>query len=196
MQVKASGRNLPISASKLKSVAEIIRNQDVLKATVALKFTRKKAASLLLQVLNSAIANAKNNYGLEEDNLYVQSLMLGQGPTYKRWRARARGSADEILKRTAHISIVLGERVVTSDTKVQAKLLAKKKKDAAIAQKQAKAEKAPAEKPQDLKTLSQKPKEPGEEDQEKLSRLKQKKVKSEKKQSRGFLNKLFRRKAE
>ena len=207
MQVKSHSRNLRISSSKVEPVASLIRKKNVSDATKTLKFTRKKAAFFLLQAVNSAIANATNNYGLEEDNLYIQNILVGQGPTFKRWRARARGSADEILKRTAHISVILDEKVPTSEKKVKEKVLAKKKQDQEVAKKRLEKEKKAAAKEgkkgpqkqpvQDLRQLSQKASEETLEDKERLSSLQGKKEKdTEKKDQKGFLSKFFRRKSE
>jgi len=200
MQVKSHSRNLRISSSKVEPVASLIRKKNVSDATKTLKFTRKKAASFLLQAVNSAVANATNNYGLEEDNLYIRNILIGQGPTFKRWRARARGSADEILKRTTHISVILDEKVLTSERKVKERVLAKKRRDQKVAKKRSEKEKKkePQKKPtQDLRQLSRKASEETLEDKERLSSLQEKKEKGKgQKKRRGFLSKFFRRKAE
>lgn len=75
-----------------------------------MKFTPNKAASIIEGVLNSAIANAENNFGLEKANLVVSEAFANEGPTLKRFRPRAKGSASPINKRTAHITVVVAEK--------------------------------------------------------------------------------------
>ncbi len=199
MQVKAHGRNLRIAVTKIRPLVSLVKGKNVSEATATLKFTPRKGARLLLQVLQSAIANAKNNYNLEEDNLYLKEILINEGPVYKRWLPRAHGSADEILKRTSHVSIVLDEKVKTSAKEISANLLAKKKRDEKIAEKRSEEVKKAAakSKPADLKQLSQKPVAEEEETKTEFEKLKQAKGSEEKGSKKsGFLNKLFRRKAE
>ena len=81
-----------------------------LKQVAARKISAPKAAcEPVLKLLNSAIANAENNLELNRDDLYVAEVYANQGPTLKRFRARARGSASPIMKRTSHITIVLDQ---------------------------------------------------------------------------------------
>ncbi len=75
-----------------------------------MKFTPTKAAVEVENVLNSAIANAENNFGLEKANLVVSETFINEGPTMKRFRPRAKGSASPINKRTAHITVVVAEK--------------------------------------------------------------------------------------
>ena len=88
-----------ISARKVKIVADLIRGKDVDEALAIVKFTPK-----------SAIANAENNHEMKAENLYVAEIYANQGPTLKRIRPAAKGSAVRIRKRTSHITIVLKER--------------------------------------------------------------------------------------
>ena len=78
--------------------------------TEILKFTPNKAAGIIEKVLNSAIANAENNFGLEKANLVVSEAFANEGPTMKRFRPRAKGSASPINKRTSHITVVVAEK--------------------------------------------------------------------------------------
>src|SRR5439155_7855796 len=112
-------------------VREITRELQGLPASAALDllaFTPKKAAFLIGKTLKSAIANAENNANLKPEGLVVKEATVGEGPTFKRIMARARGSASRILKRTSHIRIVLSEEVQieTRETK-KAKRQAEKK---------------------------------------------------------------------
>lgn len=107
MEVKAKAKYIRISSSKAGQVLPLIRGKDVSKAQNILRFTPKRGARVVLKVLNSALANAKNNHGLTIDDLYIQEAVADQGPTLKRFRARAMGRASRIRKRTSHITVVL-----------------------------------------------------------------------------------------
>ncbi len=109
-EVVAKLRHLRIAPRKVRLVADLIRKKPVNEALVILDFTRKKAALPLKKLLNSAIANAKNNFQLDPSNLYISKITVDEGPKYKRWMPRARGRADLILKRTSHITLVLSEQ--------------------------------------------------------------------------------------
>ena len=103
----ATARYIRISARKVKVVIDLIRGKSVKEATAILMYTPKAAAEPVLKLLNSAVANAENNQELMRDDLYVAEVYANQGPTLKRFRPRAKGSASRILKRTSHITIVL-----------------------------------------------------------------------------------------
>ena len=75
-----------------------------------LSFSRKKAAEIIKKVLESAIANAEHNEGADVDELRVAAITVDEGPTYKRWRARARGRVNRILKRTSHITVTVADK--------------------------------------------------------------------------------------
>lgn len=111
MRVYAKLRYLRIAPRKVRLVADLLRGKTVEEAQNTLHFTAKRAAPPLLKLLKSAIANAKNNFRLEEKNLYISKVLVDEGPKLKRWIARARGKADEIQKKTSHITIVLDEVV-------------------------------------------------------------------------------------
>ena len=97
-----------ISSRKVKIVADLIRGKDVDEALV--KFTPKAASEIVEKLLKSAIANAENNHGMKSNKLYVAEIYANQGPTLRRIRPAAKGSAVRIRKRTSHITIVLKER--------------------------------------------------------------------------------------
>jgi len=99
-----------ISSRKVKIVNDLIRNKGIEEAKAILRNTPKAASAILLKLLNSAQANAVNNNGLDAENLYVAQIYANQGPTLKRIRARAKGRASRINKRTSHITVVLKER--------------------------------------------------------------------------------------
>ena len=110
MEAKAIHRYARTSAQKARLVADQVRGMPVNQALYTLQFSPRKAAALLLKVLKSAIANAENNVGANADNLYVSEVMVYEGPSLKRIRARAKGRADRITKRTSHITLVVAER--------------------------------------------------------------------------------------
>jgi len=99
-----------ISSRKVKIVADLIRGKDVDEALAIMKFTPKASSEVLEKLLKSAIANAENNHDMKHENLYVAEIFANQGPTLKRIRPAAKGSAVRIRKRTSHITIVLKEK--------------------------------------------------------------------------------------
>ena len=107
---KAMARTVRVSPRKSRLVLDLIRGKNVADAIAILKFTPNKAARIVEKTLNSAIANAENNFGLEKENLVVSEAFANEGPTLKRFRPRAKGSASPINKRTAHITVVVAEK--------------------------------------------------------------------------------------
>lgn len=105
----ATVKHVRISPRKVKIVIDLIRGKKVDQAQAILAYTPKSAAPVVLKLLNSAIANAENNLSMNRDNLYVAEVYANQGMTMKRYWARSHGRADQILKRTSHITIVLDE---------------------------------------------------------------------------------------
>ncbi len=99
-----------VSAQKACFVLDAIRGKDVKSAIGILTYNPRYASSLILKLLNSAIANAENNNGMNADNLFIEECFANQGPTMKRMHPRAQGRAYGILKRVSHITIVLNER--------------------------------------------------------------------------------------
>lgn len=109
-EAKATLRYARISARKVKIVADLIRGKNVDEALAIIKFTPKASSEIIEKLLKSAIANAENNHGMKTQDLYVAEIYANQGPTLKRIRPAAKGSAVRIRKRTSHITIVLKER--------------------------------------------------------------------------------------
>ena len=109
-EAKATLKFARISSRKVKIVADLIRGKDVDEALAIMKFTPKASSEVLEKLLKSAIANAENNHGMKHEKLYVAEIFANQGPTLKRIRPAAKGSAVRIRKRTSHITIVLKEK--------------------------------------------------------------------------------------
>ena len=110
MEAKAIAKYVRMSPSKLKPVTDLVRGKDLNEALTILKFTPGKGAELVEKVVQSAAANAENNFDMNRDELYVAEVYANQGPTMNRVRAGAQGRASMILKRTSHIGVTLKER--------------------------------------------------------------------------------------
>lgn len=110
MEAKAHLKYARISPRKVKIVLDLIRGKDAAMAMAILKNTPRSASEYLIKLLNSAIANAENNFHMDPSKLYVAECYANAGPTLKRIMPRAKGSADRILKRTSHVTIVVKER--------------------------------------------------------------------------------------
>src|SRR6202035_2166912 len=111
MEVRSIYKYARISPFKVREVTREIQGLPVSAALDILAFTPKKAAFLIRKTLKSAVANAENNANLKADGLVVKEAVVGEGPTFRRIMARARGSASRILKRTSHIRIVLTDEI-------------------------------------------------------------------------------------
>ena len=109
MQATATLKYARISAQKARLVADQVRGLEVEEALNILTFSTKKGAMILKKVLESAVANAENNEGADIDELKVAAIQVNEGPTMKRIRARAKGRAGRILKRSSHISVTVAE---------------------------------------------------------------------------------------
>lgn len=109
MIVTAKLKHLRIAPRKVRLVANMIRGKTVEEAQTILNFTVNRSATPLLKLLNSAIANAKDSFQLDEKNLYVSKIFIGEGPKLKRWHAQSRGRAAQIQKKSSHISLELAE---------------------------------------------------------------------------------------
>ena len=109
-QAVATLKYARISSRKVKIVADLIRGKSAEEALAIVKFTPKASSAIIEKLLKSAIANAENNHGMKSNNLYVAEIYANQGPTLRRIRPAAKGSAVRIRKRTSHITIVLKER--------------------------------------------------------------------------------------
>lgn len=109
MEARAVGKYIRISPQKARLVADVVRGMDVDQAITKLKFMPKKAAGILKQVIESAVANATQDDQVDVDNLFVKKIFIDGGPSLKRIRPRAMGRATGIIKRTSHITVILDE---------------------------------------------------------------------------------------
>lgn len=105
----AKSKYIRISANKVNATLALIRGKKYAEAVAILNNLNKAASEPVLKTLMSAAANAENNLNLNKDSLYIVKAVAEQGPTLKRFRARAKGRGAQILKRTSHISVVLAE---------------------------------------------------------------------------------------
>lgn len=110
MNAKAILRTARIAPRKVEIVLNLIRGKDLETALAIVKHTPKAACEYLEKLLNSAAANAENNFGMDKKNLYVSECFVCPGPILKRIMPRAQGRAFRILKRTSHITVVLSEK--------------------------------------------------------------------------------------
>jgi large subunit ribosomal protein L22 len=108
-EVRAEARYVRAAPRKAQLIVDQIRGRTVPEARTILAFMTRDAANDVRKVLDSAVANAEANHGLDSDELYVASAFVGEGPTLKRWRARARGRVGRVKKRTCHITIALAQ---------------------------------------------------------------------------------------
>ncbi len=110
VEVSAKAMRVRVSPRKARLVVDLVRGRDVAEALGILKFTPSKAAEDIYKVIRSAQASAENNYDLDPEDLYVKTIYADDGPTYKRFKPRARGRVNQILKRTCHVTVVLSEK--------------------------------------------------------------------------------------
>jgi large subunit ribosomal protein L22 len=110
MEVAAKLKYARISPQKCRLVADQVRGLPVERALQVLTFSPKKAAAIVKKVLESAIANAEHNEGADIDELKVSRIFVDEGPTQKRWRARAKGSVNHIFKRSSHITVTVADK--------------------------------------------------------------------------------------
>lgn len=137
MQIKSIYRGARISAFKCREVTREIQGLPVAAALDILAFTPKKAATLVAKTLKSAVANAENNNNLRADRLVVQEATVGEGPTFKRFQPKARGSAGPIRKRTSHIRIILTDEIEIKPKRKPKKASPKSKSSKPAARKKA-----------------------------------------------------------
>ena len=109
MEVAAQLRYARISPQKCRLVADLVRGQSVAKALQTLAFSPKKGARIVKKVLESAIANAEHNHGADIDELKVSTIEVNEAPTYRRYRARAKGRGARIIKRNSHITVKVSD---------------------------------------------------------------------------------------
>ena len=110
MEAKAVARYVRVSPRKARVVVDQIRGKDVVRARVVLAFTTRAIAEAVEEVMNSAVANAEHNHQANPAQLYVKAAYVDEGPTLKRIRPRAKGSAARIRKRTSHITVIVSTR--------------------------------------------------------------------------------------
>lgn len=118
MEVKAKLSNLRIAPRKVRLVADVVRGKGVQRALDELSFVDNKSARPIAKLIKSAIANAKNNFQLNPDNLYISTIFVNEGSKLKRWRPRSRGQANEIIKRNSHVIVILNEKGKPRDKKI------------------------------------------------------------------------------
>ena len=139
MPVISKLKYLRIAPRKVRLVADLIRRKKVEQAQTILDFTTKGATKPLAKLLKTAIADARHNFQLEPSNLYISKITVDEGPKFKRWKARSRGIAAPIQKKTSHITLVLSE--ISSEGKKVKKI--KKVKKPVLAKVTAVKEEAP-----------------------------------------------------
>jgi len=110
MEWEATLRHARISARKARMVADLVRGKFVDEAMGLLQFTPKKGAGIIRKVVRSALGNATQSTGVDEDKLYISKICVDEGPTAKRWTPRAMGRATRIRKRSSHIVVALKEK--------------------------------------------------------------------------------------
>ena len=109
MEVRAVSKYVRISPQKVRKVVGDIKGKPVESGLQKLKFMPQKAANILEKIIQSAVANADQNSDIDIDLLVIRNITADQGPTLKRWKARARGRGTRVLKRTSHITVILAE---------------------------------------------------------------------------------------
>ncbi len=116
-EVKAVARHIPISPQKVRLVVNVVRGKNAEKALELLRFMPQKAAEPVYKLIQSAVSNAEQNYGLEIDELFISSIFADDGPRHRLspygGRFGARGRFKPILRRSSHITVILAEREVT-----------------------------------------------------------------------------------
>jgi len=110
MEVKAVAKDTGVSARKLRLHIDLVRNKPVVEALAILRFAPSPSAKLLAKVIQSAAANADNNFQMTLDDLKIVKIYADEAPTAKRFQPRARGRADRILKRSSHITVIVAEQ--------------------------------------------------------------------------------------
>ena len=109
MEVRAIHRYARISPQKVRKLIGAVKGQKVEMGLRKIKFMPQKSARMVEKIIESAVANADQHPDIDVDSLVIRNITADQGPTLKRFRARARGRGSRILKRTAHITVVLAE---------------------------------------------------------------------------------------
>lgn len=108
--ILAKASNIPISAQKVRLVIDLVRGKDIVEALNLLKFVPNQAARPVYKVLNSAMANGEENFGVSRDDLFVYQISADEAPTRKWRRFGARGRFKPWLRRSSHVTVILRER--------------------------------------------------------------------------------------
>lgn len=191
MKVKATLKNLRMSPRKVRLVTDSIVGMNVDAALVQLRYVVKKTSGIMEKLLLSALANAENNFGLDRDNMFVSSILVGEGARLKRWLPRAQGRATLILKRTCHIKLEIEEKVEGKNRKSKQQLEKERAKREEEREKMLK---------EDAKRLAEEEKEQEVAEKEIVEKAPVKKIlpkkdEVKKGQDSGFLKKVFQRKS-
>jgi large subunit ribosomal protein L22 len=110
IEVRAIERHIRMSPQKVRLVLEVVRGKPANEALAILKFLPQRAAKPVAAAVRSAMANAENNFNMDPDDLIITRCAADEGRTLKRWRPRARGRVNQILKRSSHITVVVAEK--------------------------------------------------------------------------------------
>jgi large subunit ribosomal protein L22 len=110
MEAKAVARYVRVSPTKARPVVDLVRGKSVVRAKEILAFTERDVAEIIEKVVDSATANAERTLQVRSESLIVKRIYVDEGPTMKRIRPRAKGTASRINKRTCHITVVVGPR--------------------------------------------------------------------------------------
>ena len=110
MESSAVAKYIRISPRKVRLIMDELRGRKVEEALNMLSFTPQKGGRILKKLINSAVANAQQNSGIDVDKLFIHSIFADEGPTLKRFMPRAQGRATKILKRTSHLTVILNDK--------------------------------------------------------------------------------------
>lgn len=121
MEVKSKAKYIRISPRKARLVVNLIRKMSLDDAYGQLNFINKGAAEPVKKLLDAAVADAKHNFYLDRDNLFIKSIIVGDGPSLKRWQPKAFGRATPIQQMSCHLEVVLAEKVPTKDNRAATK---------------------------------------------------------------------------
>lgn len=110
VEVRSQNKRIRVSPRKMRLVVDMVRGRNVNEAVAMLNFTPNKSATELVRTIKAAQADAEQVHDLDPDRLYIKEIYADDGPTYRRWQARARGRVNRRLKRTSHLTVVLEEK--------------------------------------------------------------------------------------
>ena len=110
VEVRAIERHIRMSPQKVRLVLDVVRGKPAQEALVILQFMPQRAAGPVAKAVKSAMSNAENNFNMDPDDLVITRCSADEGRTLKRWRPRARGRVNQILKRSSHITVIVAEK--------------------------------------------------------------------------------------